>query len=75
MKFALAFVSLVVSVPIWVALTMVLAQSSSNSLREIAMWVSYFTVTGWIFFLVLTGVVYVFAGWLVGVLQKKGLRG
>ena len=59
MAFIAAFLALVAAVATWVLGSMALATASTPFLQTLAVWLSYWTVTGWLFFLLLVGLFFV----------------
>jgi hypothetical protein len=56
MAFVTAFLSLIAAAASWVLASVALARATVPVLQTLAPWLSYWTVTGWLFFLLLVGV-------------------
>jgi hypothetical protein len=56
MAYVAAYVALVCAAGAWVLISVALASADAPTLQALAPWLSYWTITGWLFLLVLVGV-------------------
>jgi hypothetical protein len=59
MAFVAALLALISATLAWIGAPVALARTSVPALQTLAVWLSYWTVTGWLFFLVLAGLFFV----------------
>ena len=55
MPFVATFLALIGAAATWIVVNVALARSSAPALQSLAVWLSYWTVTGWLFVLTLGG--------------------